>query len=55
MVAACVVDAVRSGRFYVLPHPEWMEMVTRRTEAIERGDPPAAQNLANVQRSRAPA
>jgi NAD(P)-dependent dehydrogenase (short-subunit alcohol dehydrogenase family) len=55
MVAACVVDAVRSGRFYVLPHPEWIETVIQRTQAIERGDPPAVIDLANIQHSRAPA
>jgi NAD(P)-dependent dehydrogenase (short-subunit alcohol dehydrogenase family) len=54
-VAACVVDAVRSGRFYVLPHPEWIDTVISRSEAIARGDPPPVVDLANIQHSREPA
>jgi len=51
MVAACVVDAVRSGRFYVLPHPEWIDVVIKRTQAIEQGNPPAVMDLGTIQHS----
>ena len=52
MVADCELDAIRSDRFYVLPHPEWMSVVRDRTDAIERGDPPPVPDLASVQRAR---
>jgi NAD(P)-dependent dehydrogenase (short-subunit alcohol dehydrogenase family) len=39
-VADHVVAAVRSGRFYVLTHPEWGELVSNRTEQVLRGSPP---------------
>lgn len=31
-VAAVVFDAIRNDRFYILTHPEWMEIVRLRTE-----------------------
>lgn len=36
-VAALVVDAVRNRHFYVLTHPDWNPMITRRTERIVAG------------------
>jgi NAD(P)-dependent dehydrogenase (short-subunit alcohol dehydrogenase family) len=38
-VAGHVVDAVRTGRFYVLTHPGWSGMVRLRMEGILRGEP----------------
>lgn len=40
-VAAHVVDAIRSRRFYVLTHPEMNEAIRRRAEEILTGGPPA--------------
>ncbi|HXM58592.1 MAG TPA: SDR family NAD(P)-dependent oxidoreductase [Candidatus Dormibacteraeota bacterium] len=39
-VAGHVVDAVRSGRFYVLTHPEMGDSVRRRAEEVLAGGPP---------------
>ena len=39
-VADMILDAVRTGRFTVLTHPEWQAMVTRRVEGILAGDQP---------------
>ena len=50
MVAEHVVDAVRTNRFYVLPHPEWIGLVRDRTDAIARGDPSKMLDLGSVQR-----
>ena len=43
-VAALVVDAVRTNRFWVLPHPEWKAFVRTRMEDVlgERNPSPAA-------------
>jgi NAD(P)-dependent dehydrogenase (short-subunit alcohol dehydrogenase family) len=41
-VAGHVVDAIRSGRFYVLTHPELGEVVRRRAEEVLAGGPPGA-------------
>ena len=38
-IAACVLDAIRDRRLYVLPHPAILEQVRQRTEDIERGRP----------------
>jgi len=38
-IAACVVEAIRAQRPYVLPHPTVIEQIRRRTAAIERGVP----------------
>ena len=40
-IAAMVVDAIRTNRFYVLTHPEWQSLVTQRVEHILSGEPPA--------------
>lgn len=40
-VAAHVVDAIRSRRFYVLTHPDMNEAIRRRAEEILTGGPPA--------------
>jgi len=39
-VAAQVVDAVRTNRFYVFTHPDWMPVAERRFQRIVAGDPP---------------
>ena len=39
-VAAQVVDAINTRRFYVITHPEWMPMVTGRTRRIAEGADP---------------
>jgi NAD(P)-dependent dehydrogenase (short-subunit alcohol dehydrogenase family) len=41
-VAAMVVDAIRSNRFYVLTHPEWQGMVRGRVERMLDGQNPSA-------------
>jgi NAD(P)-dependent dehydrogenase (short-subunit alcohol dehydrogenase family) len=38
-IAACVVDAIRSNRLYVLPHPAVIAQIRERVDAIERGSP----------------
>lgn len=40
-VAALVVDAVRTRRFYVLTHPEWQGMVRDRVDRMLGGQDPA--------------
>jgi NAD(P)-dependent dehydrogenase (short-subunit alcohol dehydrogenase family) len=46
-VAALVVDAIRSERFWILPHPEWKEQVrTRMEDIISERNPPAEVALA---------
>lgn len=39
-VADHVVDAVRSGRFYVLTHPDMTDGIRRRAEEVLAGGPP---------------
>lgn len=39
-IAACVVDAIRSNRLYVLPHPAVIAQIRQRADDIERGSPP---------------
>lgn len=39
-VAGDVVDAVRTGRFYVLTHEDWAPMVQARVAGIVAGSPP---------------
>jgi NAD(P)-dependent dehydrogenase (short-subunit alcohol dehydrogenase family) len=39
-VAAMVVDAIRTRRFYILTHPEWSPMITGRTDRIVNGEGP---------------
>jgi NAD(P)-dependent dehydrogenase (short-subunit alcohol dehydrogenase family) len=41
-VAAMVVDAIRTTRFYVLTHPEWQGMVRDRVERMLAGEAPVA-------------
>ena len=48
-VADSVLDAIRTGRFYVLPHPEWFSLIQARTEHIQGGQPPSVPDLASVQ------
>jgi NAD(P)-dependent dehydrogenase (short-subunit alcohol dehydrogenase family) len=44
-VAEHVVDAIRSGRFYILPHPEFGERVEARAAAIVSGGAPVVTEL----------
>ena len=44
-VAAHVVDAIRSGRFYVLTHPEMNDAIRRRAEEVLAGGPPGLAPL----------
>lgn len=41
-VAAMVLDAIRTNRFYVLTHPEWQNMVRDRVERMLAGEDPMA-------------
>jgi hypothetical protein len=40
-VAGLVVDAVKTGRFYILTHPEWKPMMEGRFEDILNERPPS--------------
>lgn len=40
VVADMVLDAVRTGRFYVLTHPEWQSMVRDRVDRMLSGENP---------------
>jgi NAD(P)-dependent dehydrogenase (short-subunit alcohol dehydrogenase family) len=42
-VAECVVDAIRSERFYILTHPEWKALVRKRMESILEDGAPALE------------
>jgi NAD(P)-dependent dehydrogenase (short-subunit alcohol dehydrogenase family) len=44
-VAGAVIDASTSGRFYVLPHPEFKAQVAQRAETIVAGSAPLARRL----------
>lgn len=44
-VAGHVVDAVRSGRFYVLTHPEFDATIRERAEQVISGEPPPLPTL----------
>ena len=49
-VAALVVDAVRTGRFWVLPHPDWKRYVRIRLEDVledRSPSPEAIEGLVN--------
>jgi len=49
-VAACVVDAIRANRFWVLSHPEWKEYVRIRLEDVlhdRNPSPEAIEGLVN--------
>ena len=39
-VAQLVLDAVRTGGFYILTHPDWAPFVTDRTDRIAAGEAP---------------
>jgi NAD(P)-dependent dehydrogenase (short-subunit alcohol dehydrogenase family) len=41
-VADLVVDAIRTGRFWVLPHPDWVEIAVERWHGIADGQNPVA-------------
>lgn len=49
-VGTLVVDAVRSGRFYIHTHPEWMDVVRDRFDAIVDGLCPAISRIPNPKR-----
>lgn len=40
-VADLVVDAVRSDRYWILPHPEWLEIAMERFHSIGEGTNPS--------------
>ncbi len=45
-VADLVIDAIRSGRFWVFPSPEFLEVAVERFHTIEEGlDPVPAENI----------
>jgi NAD(P)-dependent dehydrogenase (short-subunit alcohol dehydrogenase family) len=44
-VAGHVVDAIRTGRFYVLTHPEMGDSVRRRADEVLSGGPPGTALL----------
>ena len=37
-VAAMVVDAVRTNRFWIVTHPEWIDVLAARVEGMRTGD-----------------
>jgi hypothetical protein len=39
-VADHVADAIMTGRFWVLPRPEWVELAVRRWHRIAEGENP---------------
>ena len=41
-IAVQVLDSIRSGRFYVVTHPEMLSGLERRTQEIMAGGPPTA-------------
>ncbi|MEJ7583033.1 MAG: SDR family NAD(P)-dependent oxidoreductase [Acidimicrobiales bacterium] len=45
VVAEQVLDAVLTGRFYILTHPEWNAMISRRVEAIVTDQSPTSAVL----------
>ena len=45
-VAALVVQAIRDGRFWILPHPEWIELLRERVEGMADGGRLATASLA---------
>tara|TARA_B100001123_G_scaffold60121_1_gene65095 strand:+ start:231 stop:1076 length:846 start_codon:yes stop_codon:yes gene_type:complete len=46
-VGMLVVDAVRAERFYIHTHPEWMDIVRDRFDAIVDGNCPAISRIPN--------
>ncbi len=46
VVGDLVIDAVRTGRFYILPHPHMRPAIEARLHAIIDGSAPAEMNLA---------
>ena len=44
-VAACVVDAIRTNRFWVLSHPEWKEYVRIRLEDVLQDRDPSPEAI----------
>jgi NAD(P)-dependent dehydrogenase (short-subunit alcohol dehydrogenase family) len=65
LVAERVAEAIGSGTFWILPHPEFVEMAERRWQRIAKGEnpevlgdlpglPPAEQIAAELQQAMAP-
>ncbi|MCB0978017.1 MAG: SDR family NAD(P)-dependent oxidoreductase [Acidimicrobiales bacterium] len=44
-VAAMVLDAVRTRRFYILTHPDWTPMISERVQHIVNGEDPVVSPL----------
>jgi NAD(P)-dependent dehydrogenase (short-subunit alcohol dehydrogenase family) len=49
-VGEIVVDAISNERFYIHTHPEWMDVVRQRFDAIVDGSRPAAARIPNPKR-----
>ncbi len=49
-VGEMVVDAISSERFYIHTHPEWMDVVRNRFDAIIDGSRPAKSRIPNPKR-----
>ena len=49
-VGEIVVDAISNQRFYIHTHPEWMDVVRQRFDAIVDGSRPAAARIPNPKR-----
>ena len=49
-VGEMVVDAISTERFYIHTHPEWMDVVRQRFDAIVDGSRPAAARIPNPKR-----
>ena len=47
-VAACVVDAIRANRFWVLSHPEWREYVRVRLDDVLHDRNPSPEAIAGL-------
>ena len=39
-VADAVFDAIKKDQFYILPHPEWIEVIQLRTDNLLRMENP---------------
>ena len=49
-VGEIVVDAISNERFYIHTHPEWIDVVRQRFDAIVDGSRPAAARIPNPKR-----
>ena len=49
-VGHLVVDAIGAGRFYIHTHPEWLDVVRERCDAVIEGERPARSLIPNPKR-----